>query len=323
MNYRQIIIEVDPSGFEEVCGVLYAHGVTGVELVENREGINAALEETAKYWDYVDCDELEQTLGVPCVKAYLPDNDAGKKLEQEIGQAIDELKRQRPDLGAISVRTEIVSDGNWAESWKQYFKPIPVGEKILIQPAWEELAPTSRLVYYVDNSSIFGTGQHQTTKLCIEQLEKYITSDTVLLDLGCGSGILSIIGLMLGAEEAVAVDIEKNVVEIVSGNAKLNQVDGSRLQVLNGDVLCDGKILERIGKKKYDVVVANIVADVIIALTDIVPGQIKPHGTFITSGIITERLDEVKAALEQKQFRILEVKYMDDWVMVASRYEGE
>ena len=320
MDYNQVTIFVGEKGVEDVCAILYSNDVSGVEIVEDEAQVKRHLEETSKYWDYADYEEIRQMMGEPCVRVYLADNAAGLAQYQRIEEQIRRLKEEHDDYGSLTVNKQLVSDGNWAESWKKYFRPIEVGEHIIIKPVWEEIPPTDKLVYLVDNSNIFGTGQHQTTRMCAEQLDKIGCQGKNVLDLGCGSGILSILALMMGAESAVAVDIEKYADKIAYENAALNGVDCSKYTVLVGDVLEDRQILEQIGYGKYDIVVANIVADVVIALCKVVPKQIKKGGTFITSGIIKERLPEVERALQDAGFKIAEENFMDGWCAITSKF---
>jgi ribosomal protein L11 methyltransferase len=193
---------------------------------------------------------------------------------------------------------------------------MPVGKKILIKPEWETLSESDaagKIVFNINPGMSFGTGGHHTTQLCIEQLEKYITPETNLLDLGCGSGILSIISLLLGAKCAKAVDIDENSVHIAYENAERNNVDISKYTVLAGDVTNDDKLIEKISDMQYDVIVANIVADVIIALTPTANKLLKDDGVFITSGIISDREQDVKDALSENGFKIIGSFEKADW----------
>lgn len=196
---------------------------------------------------------------------------------------------------------------------------MEIGEKILIKPEWEELTQdTDRIVFNINPGMTFGTGSHYTTQLCIENLEKYITDGSTMLDLGCGSGILSIISLLLGASCAVAVDIDPNAVDIAYQNAERNNVDKSKYHVYAGNILTDEELQSKISGK-YDVVAANIVADVIIGLTPKAREYMKDGGVFITSGIIEDRVDDVKAALEQNGFTIVDIKQRKDWVSIVCK----
>jgi len=322
MEWIQVTIYTTTQGIEPVTGRLYQLGVKGVEIEDESE-FNEYLENNAQYWDYVDDELREKMSGDTRVKVYISNNISGNETLLLIKESISELKKL--DNGEIFGKLEItlsnLREEDWENNWKQYFKPLFVGDKILIKPQWEALPDDvgDRIVFAIEPGMIFGTGTHHTTQLCIEALEKYIKVDDMVLDLGCGSGILSIISLLLGASNALAIDIDPNAVPIASANAELNGLTKDRLKVLAGNVVTDSNIRETIGYGKYDVVVANIVADVIIALSSIVPKQLKPNGIFIVSGIIDERKDEVLQALKDNAFEMLEINENSGWVAIISK----
>jgi ribosomal protein L11 methyltransferase len=190
----------------------------------------------------------------------------------------------------------------------------------MIKPSWEELTEkTDRKVLNIDPGHIFGTGSHETTQCCIELIEKYIKDSDVIADIGCGSGILSIASILLGAKKADAVDIDPNAVEIVTENCKMNDISSEKFDVYAGDILSDERFSEIFGGHKYDIVESNIVADVIIALSKMVPDFMKETGIFICSGIISERLNDVYDALDKNGFEVLETKQRKDWCAIASK----
>ena len=224
------------------------------------------------------------------------------------------------EFGRLEIHIDNMKEEDWANNWKKYFHPLEVGEKILIKPEWEELKDnTDRIVFNINPGMSFGTGGHYTTQLCIETLEKYIKPGVKVLDLGCGSGILSIISLLLGADSAFAVDIDPNAVDIAYQNAGKNDVDISKYTVKAGDIITNTELQNEIAKNEYDVVVANIVADVIIALAPKAREYMKKGGVFITSGIIEDRVDDVKAALEKCGFEINSIKQRKDWVSIVCK----
>jgi ribosomal protein L11 methyltransferase len=193
----------------------------------------------------------------------------------------------------------------------------------MIKPSWEELtAPTDKVVLKIDPGHIFGTGTHETTQLCMELIETYLKKEDTVLDIGCGSGILSIASLLLEAKEADAVDIDPNAMQIAYENSDRNQIPREKYHVCAGNILEDQTLHEKYSGKKYDMVEANIVADVIIALTKKVPDYIKDGGIFLCSGIITERKEDVLSALAQGGYFVLDVKEKKGWVAIAARYEG-
>ena len=193
----------------------------------------------------------------------------------------------------------------------------------MIKPSWEELpAQTDKIILKIDPGHIFGTGTHETTQLCMELIEKYVKKDDMVLDIGCGSGILSIASLLLDANEADAVDIDPNAIQIAYENSDRNDIDRSRYHVKAGNILEDTELQASYSGKKYDLVAANIVADVIIALTKQVPDYIRDGGIFLCSGIITERKEDVLEALKAAGFAVLDIKEKTSWVAIATRYEG-
>lgn len=322
MDWLQVTIYTTTAGIEPVSGRLYQLGITGLEIEDESDFLDF-LENNKQYWDYVDDELRQEKSGETCVKAYVSDNASGHEMLIEIKNTLRELKEYDKDgeFGRLEISLGNLTEEDWANNWKKYFHVMPIGEKILIKPEWEELTePTDRIVFNINPGMTFGTGSHYTTQLCIESLEKVIAEDTEMLDLGCGSGILSVISLMLGAKSASAVDIDPNCVHIAYENAQRNNVDKDKYRVLAGNILEDEKLKNQIGDKKYDVVVANIVADVIIAFAPVVTEFIKKGGTFITSGIIIDRADEVKSVLEENGFKNLVMTQRKDWVSIKCEY---
>ena len=239
-----------------------------------------------------------------------------------IRNTVAEMKQldDENEFGRLEIHIDNMKEEDWANNWKKYFHPLEVGEKILIKPEWEELKDnTDRIVFNINPGMSFGTGGHYTTQLCIETLEKYIKPGVKVLDLGCGSGILSIISLLLGADSAFAIDIDPNAVDIAYQNAGMNDVDISKYTVKAGDIITNTELQNEIAQNEYDVVVANIVADVIIALAPKAREYMKKGGVFITSGIIEDRVDDVKAALEKCGFEINSIKQRKDWVSIVCK----
>ena len=320
MDWIKVSIYTTSEGIEPVSGRLYQLGITGIEI-EDEKDFKDFLENNKQYWDYVDDDLLKEKEGETKVSAYVSDNPAGYEMLTSIKSSMAELKAldEENEFGRLETECSTLNEEDWANNWKKYFHPMGIGEKILIKPEWEELTQdTDRIVFNINPGMTFGTGSHYTTQLCIENLEKYITDGSTMLDLGCGSGILSIISLLLGASCAVAVDIDPNAVDIAYQNAERNNVDKSKYHVYAGNILTDEELQSKISGK-YDVVAANIVADVIIGLTPKAREYMKDGGVFITSGIIEDRVDDVKAALEQNGFTIVDIKQRKDWVSIVCK----
>lgn len=319
MDWIQICIYTTSEGIEPVSGRLYQLGITGIEI-EDEKDFKDFLENNKQYWDYVDDDLMKEKEGETKVKVYVSDNASGHEMLTSIKGSMMELKEYdtKNEFGRLEISLGNLSEEDWANNWKKYFHPMKIGEKILIKPEWEELQEeTDRIVFSINPGMTFGTGSHYTTQLCIEQLEKYVGENCKVLDLGCGSGILSIISLMLGAESAFAVDIDPNAVDIAYSNARRNNVNIDDYTVLAGNILDDDDLQEKIAVCKYDIVVANIVADVIIGLAPMAKRYIKDDGVFIASGIIEDRIEDVKNSLIENGFDIIEVQRRDDWASIT------
>ncbi len=321
MNWIKVSIYTTSEGIEPVSGRLYQLGITGLEI-EDEKDFKDFLENNKQYWDYVDEDLVKKMEGETQVKTYVSDDSAGHDLLLAIKSTLAELKSldENNEFGRLEFEVDNMTEEDWANNWRQYFHPIEIGEKLLIKPEWEELTePTDRIVFNIEPGMSFGTGSHYTTQLCLEALEQYIKPGVKMLDLGCGSGILSIISLLLGADEAVAVDIDPNAVDTAYQNADRNGVDKSKYKALAGNIITDADIQSEISKNKYEVVAANIVADVIIGLAPKAKEYMQEGGVFITSGIIEDRLEDVKAALLENGFEIVAVNQRKDWASVICR----
>ena len=306
------------AGIDEVSNMLLGMGITGIEIEDEQE-FKEFLEENRKYWDYVDDELLEQKSGETKVKIYIENNSEAKDTMAKIASALENLKAKdtNKEWGRLEFETDGINQEDWANNWKEFFKPTKIGKKVLIQPQWEHYkGETDRTIFTVNPGMTFGTGTHHTTRLCIEELENIVTPETTVLDLGCGSGILSIISLLLGAKEAYAVDIDPACEHVAYENAEMNNVDKSKYHVYSGDVINDTHIINTIGERKYEVIVANIVADVIIAIIPTVKNFIKDGGVFVCSGIIEERLEDVKNALLENDVKISSVKMSGEWAAI-------
>lgn len=321
MDWIQVTIFTTSAGIEPVSGVLYQLDITGIEI-EDEADFQDFLENNKQYWDYVDEKLLKEKHKETCIKIYVSDNEAGHAQLLAVREELQALKERdtKGAFGRLEISLDNLSEEDWANNWKQYFHPMPVGEKILIKPEWEEITEkTDRIVFNINPGMSFGTGSHYTTQLCIEQLEQHVKPGDTVLDLGCGSGILSIISILLGAESAVAVDIDPNAVDIAYENAARNGVGKEQYTVLAGNILTDTAVQELIAKQKYPVVVANIVADVIIGLAPAARRYIQDDGVFITSGIIADRIEDTSAALEKNGFAIVGIERRADWASIICK----
>lgn len=313
MTYREITIYTATQGVEIVAGFLTMQGVRGC-VIEDAADFNAFLEDTEIHWDYVDESLLAKKTGETNVKFYLPDNAQGAEGYRAILAGLPPLREQNPgvELGRLAVETASVDEEDWSTAWKKYYHPTRVGERLTVVPCWEEYAPApDEVVVTRDPGMAFGTGTHETTRLCMRLLEGCVGPDTELLDVGTGSGILAIAGLLLGARRAVGVDIDELAVKIAGENAALNGVS-DRLTLHCGD------LTEQVAGR-FGVVCANIVADVILRLAKDVKRYLLPGGALLCSGIIEERCQEVQDGLRAADLTVEEVLTENGWAAIRLR----
>ena len=308
-KWLEIIIDVPSGDLEDVSARLIANNVPGL-AVEEEEEFRAFLEENRQYWDYVDDELLERMKGVSRVKLYVTDDADGQK------QLKDYLRGVDLPYTAVPLR-----EYDWAHSWQKYYRPLPVGKRLWIVPEWERdtaEVPPDAVRLLMNPGLTFGTGSHASTQLCLEGIEEYLVPGGPVLDLGCGSGILSIAALALGASHVTGVDIDPKAVDVAYENAALNGFGKDVCRYLAGNVLDDPALVEELGREKSGLVLANIVADVIIPLAPMVPGLLAEGGTFLCSGIIDARGDEVAAALDRAGLRVLRRMEKNGWVALAA-----
>ena len=303
-RWLEVTLPVPADRLERVCDILTANGMAGL-VVEEEGDFLRFLEQNRQYWDYVDEGLAQRMKGASRVKFYVPDSEQGQRQLRQYLAGLEEYEPQ-----TVSLREE-----DWATSWQKYYQPIPVGRRVYIVPDWMrgQAVPEGRTPLYLNPGLTFGTGSHASTQLCLEGVEEHALPGRDVLDLGCGSGILSIAALCLGAGSAVAVDIDPKAVDVAYENAALNGVDRERYAVRAGDVLSDAGLRKEMGTG-YDVVMANIVSDVIIALAPAVRGLMKEGGRFLASGIIDSREEEVRAALEAAGLTVEEARASEGWV---------
>ena len=313
MDWKEVTIYTTTAGIGPVETLLEDNGVEGYVL-EDAADFEDFLQDTEIYWDYVDEDLVrEKRAQETCLKIYLSDDETGAKQYASICAALENLKARDEDhaWGRLCTETALTRQEDWEWGWKQYFKPFPVGETFMIKPSWETVDDAqNRKILEIDPASSFGTGSHDTTQLCMAALEKIVRPGDTLLDMGTGSGILAIAAAMLGADVKTVVDIDENCLKTAQENAEKNHVSVGK--GLCGDALRDPKLAEEIGAG-YDIIVANIVADIIIGMAPMFADKLLPGGHLICSGILNERADEVRAALEQNGFVILSHAQGEDW----------
>ena len=299
MKYLEVCVNTPTELIDQRYEQMAVFGAGGF-VIENEEDFQNFLEHNHMYWDYVD-EELEnQFRGVSRIKCYLTDDAEGRAVLAKIRAAYDD------------VQTAIVDDSDWENNWRAYYKPIEVGEKLVVVPEWEEVPAGGRIPLRLDPGLIFGTGSHATTRMCLAALERCAKPGVRVLDLGCGSGILGIGALLLGADTCLGVDIDPKAPDVVMANAALNDIGPDRMTAWAGDILGDTSLRARIGGG-YQLVLANIVADVIIPLSALARPFLAEDGVFICSGIIENRWPETEAALKQNGFTILDHVSEEEW----------
>ena len=310
IKWLEVTVETDSGHLEEITARLTMNGVTGL-VVEDEAEFQRFLEENRKYWDYVDDGLLERMRGVCRVKFYVSDDADGQLQLEQWTQGIDAPVSAAP-----------LADSDWAHSWQKYYRPMAIAQRLYIVPQWERErapAPAGRVPVYLNPGLTFGTGSHASTQLCLGGVERYTTPGMQVLDLGCGSGILSISALVLGAGRAMAVDIDPKAVDVAYENAAMNGIGRDRYTVLAGDVLSDPALCGRLAQGQYGLVLANIVADVIIPLSAQVHRYLAPGGVFLCSGIIDTRAEEVASALRANGLELLDTMTQDNWAAFAAR----
>ncbi len=317
MEWTEVNIYTATAAIEFLCSRLMDIGIKGF-AIQDAEDFNEFLENKNGQWDYIDDDLMGLSHCETCVTVYLPSNSQGVDMLAAIRAMLAEMKAADTagEYGRLEAELTSIREEDWANNWKQYFKPLKVGEKLVIKPSWEEYSgDDGRLILEIDPASSFGTGQHHTTRLCLELLEKSLNKGDKLLDMGCGSGILSIGAMLLGAGSAVAVDIDENAAATAAENAEKNHIDPALYKTYYGNVLTDEKLAAEI-RDTYDIITANIVADVLIAMKDFFVQCLKNSGILIVSGIIEERMDEVVSALESVGFSSPEANVKEGWAAV-------
>lgn len=334
MKWTKATIDTTTEAVDFICIMLDEKGVEGIEIEDN---VGLTEEEIAQM--YIDIPlELPKEDNSAKVSFYINILEDNKEDGQDYGNAVlnkeefiklledvkNELDSMRSyvDIGKGTVSISSTEDKDWINNWKEFFKPFKVADDIIIKPTWESLSEDEardNLVIEIDPGTAFGTGAHETTRLCILSLRKYINNDTRLIDIGCGSGILSIIGLKLGAKSAFLTDIDKHAIEATIENFKVNGIDDKAYELKAGNIIEDEELMDMAGYEEYDIAVANILADVIMPLSGTIGKHIKKGGLFISSGIINTMADEVKERIISNGFEIVEENRLKDWVSYVAK----
>ena len=316
MDYLEITVTTTPKSIEQVAALLTAGGFSDLVL-EDESQFEDFLEQNRAYWDYID-EELQKKLqGLSCIKLYLEEADTEGLARLE---GLLSGLRQKADFGTLEMTVAPLAQQNWEESWKENYPPQPVGERIVVLPYWlADSYADGRLPVILDPGLTFGTGAHPSTQMVLETMEQTVCIDAKCLDLGSGSGILSIAALRLGAKTAVGVDIDPKAEDIARENAAYNGFAAPEFTAYTGNVTEDKALMETLSKDHYDVVLVNIVADVIIGLAPVLPNFLDENTTLICSGILDTRLDDVVAALEKAGLAITGTRAKEDWRCLSAK----
>lgn len=317
MKYTKISLSTTTEAVDFISNLFDEIGLEGIQIEDN-----IPLSEEDKKAMFIDIlPELPEDDGTATVSSYFdPAAFEIPQLQKKIEEGLQELS-MFVDIGEAKLTFSDTDDKDWLNNWKEFFKPFRLADNIIIKPTWEKLDQVSKddIVIEIDPGIAFGTGAHETTKLCILGLKKYITPDTMLLDVGCGSGILSIIGLKLGAKYAVGTDIDEHALEATGENIAVNHITPDQFALYAGNIIEEQEIQQKVGFQKYQVVVANILADIIIPLSGEIAQHMTKDGVFISSGILNTKADEVEAALLKNGFLIAEKNEMGDWVSFVAK----
>lgn len=326
MKWTKFKIKTLTEAEDIIISALYDIGLEGAQI-EDKIPLTAAEKEQM----FVDIlPETEEDDGVAYLSFFVEEKDGGMlevngesvTAEEILRQVEKELEDLRAfmDIGEGTVSVDETEDIDWINNWKEYFHQFYIDD-ILVIPSWEEVKEEDRdkMILHIDPGTAFGTGMHETTQLCIRQLRKHITEDTKLLDVGTGSGILSILSLMFGAKEAAGTDLDPCAVEAVAENKKANHIPDDQFRVLTGNLITEKEVQDQIGYECYDIVVANILADVLVALTPVVVDCLKPGGIYITSGVIDEKESVVAEAVRKAGMEVIETTYQGEWVSITAR----
>lgn len=320
MDYTEVSIETTRQGAEELTAVL--EDVAQGFVIDDPQDVQDLLQAPSPRWDYIDERLVAQKedKGVT-LRFYLEDSEEGQLSLAEARQRVDQLKSQGgAGLGSLKLTAKPVRSEDWENNWKQYYKPFAVGPRLLVRPSWEEAQPEAgQKVLVMDPASSFGTGSHATTHLCLEELEGMDLEGRMLLDAGCGSGILAIAALLLGAREGVACDVEENAMKATRENMEKNGLEKGRCALFQGDFLQDEALYRQLDSRRYGIITANIVADVLIAMAPALCRWLEEEGDLLLSGIIDERGGEVLAAYEKEGMMVHRRRSREGWTMFHLR----
>lgn len=315
MKWKSFRLKTTTQAEDIVSSMLADLGVEGVQI-EDKIPLTAADKEQM----FVDIlPETEADDGIAYLSFYLEEDADTESILKNVRQELEEMS-EFMDLGECSIEESETEDVDWVNNWKQYFHQFYVDD-ILIIPSWEDVKPEDedKMVIHIDPGTAFGTGMHETTQLCIRQIRKHVTPDTKILDVGCGSGILGMLALKFGAKHSVGTDLDPCAIDATYENMEVNGISKDQYEVMIGNIIDDKAVQDKVGYECYDIVVANILANVLVALTPVIVNQLKKGGIYITSGIIDDKEETVVEAMKKAGLEVLEVTYQGEWVSVTAR----
>ena len=315
MKWNKFILKTTTESEDIVSSMLMDLGIQGIEIEDK-----IPLTQSDKEQMFVDIlPEIEADDGVAYISFYLEEDEDKEEVLANVKKELEEM-RAYTNVGACTIEESQTEDVDWVNNWKQYFHQFYVDD-VLIIPSWEEVKPEDedKMIIHIDPGTAFGTGMHETTQLCIRQIRKYVTPDTTILDVGCGSGILGMLALKFGAKYSVGTDLDPCAIDATYENMEVNGITKDQYEVMIGNIIDDKEVQDKVGYEKYDIVVANILADVLVPLTPVILHQLKTGGIYITSGIIDAKEETVVEAVKEAGLEVLEVTYQGEWVSVTAR----
>lgn len=315
MKWNKFRLKTTTESEDIVSSMLMDLGIQGIEIEDK-----IPLTQSDKEQMFVDIlPEIEADDGVAYISFYLEEDEDKEEVLANVKKELEEM-RAYTNVGACTIEESQTEDVDWVNNWKQYFHQFYVND-VLIIPSWEEVKPEDedKMIIHIDPGTAFGTGMHETTQLCIRQIRKYVTPDTTILDVGCGSGILGMLALKFGAKYSVGTDLDPCAIDATYENMEVNGITKDQYEVMIGNIIDDKEVQDKVGYEKYDIVVANILADVLVPLTPVILHQLKTGGIYITSGIIDAKEETVVEAVKEAGLEVLEVTYQGEWVSVTAR----
>ena len=315
MRWNKFRIKTTTEAEDVICSSLMEIGIQGVEI-EDKVPLSAQDKEQM----FVDIlPEFGEDDGTAYISFYLEEGEDKETVLSAVKEELEEIAAFM-DVGAAEIEESQTEDLDWINNWKKYFHQFTIDD-VLIIPSWEDVPPADadKMVIHIDPGTAFGTGMHETTQLCIRQLKKYVTDETVILDVGCGSGILGMLALKFGAKHSVGTDLDPCAITATHENMEANGINRQQYEVMIGNIIDDKAVQKKAGYGRFDIVAANILADVLVPLTPVVREHLKIGGIYITSGIIDDKEETVVEAVKAAGFEVLEVTYQGEWVSVTAR----